>query len=88
MDGSKVLFVLFQQHDARIIITACYEDKARLLLCHVSTTRQPPSKQFIPIKHLKISCQLYKIGYQLLSSRFMPNYTKACSFLHAHYTET
>ena len=36
MGVSKVVFVLFQQHDARIIITACYEDKARLLLCHVS----------------------------------------------------
>ena len=34
------------------------------------------------------SCQWYKIGYQLLSSRCMPNYTKTCSFLHAHYTET
>ena len=26
-----------QNHDARIIVAACYEDKARLLLCAVSS---------------------------------------------------
>ena len=29
----------------------------------------------------------YEIGYLLLISKCMPNYTKTCPFLHAHYTE-
>ena len=34
----SVAYVLFlQNHDARIIVAACYEDKARLLLCAVSS---------------------------------------------------
>ena len=30
-------FLYLQKRDARIIMTACYEDKARLILCHVGT---------------------------------------------------
>ena len=37
---------------------------------------------------VKLSIIIIKVGYLLLSSRCMPNYTKKCSFLHAHYTET
>ena len=35
-----------------------------------------------------ISCQKHKIGCLLLSSRYITNYMKTCSFLHAHLTET
>ena len=52
------------------------------------TTRQPPSQHFITMKHLKISCKKYKIVCLLLSSRCTQNYTKTCSFQHAHYTES
>ena len=38
-------------------------------------------------KHLKISCQKYKIDSLLLSPRCMTNYMKSCSFLHAHIFE-
>ena len=40
------------------------------------------------MKHLKISCPKHKIGSLLLSSRYMTNYMKTCSFLHAGFTET
>ena len=33
---SVYIYSLLQNRDARIIVTACYEDKARLLLCEVS----------------------------------------------------
>ena len=40
------------------------------------------------MKHLKISFQRHKIGSLLLSSRYMTNYMKTCSFLHADFTES
>ena len=36
----------------------------------------------------QISCQKYKIGSLLLSSRYKTNYIKSCSFLHAHFSGT
>ena len=39
------------------------------------------------MKHLKISCQKHKIDSLLLSSRYMTNNMKSCSFLHAHFIE-
>ena len=37
--------------------------------------------------YLVISCQKYRIGSLLLSSRCITNYMKTCSFLHAHFSE-
>ena len=34
-----VVFYSLQSRDARIIVAACYEDKARQILCAVSVTR-------------------------------------------------
>ena len=40
------------------------------------------------MKHLVISCQKHKVGCLLLSFRYITNFLKTCSFLHAHFTET
>ena len=47
------------------------------------TTRQLPIEKYTPTKHLKKSFKRL-----LMSSRCMTNYMKACSYLHAHFTET
>ena len=40
------------------------------------------------MERLKISSQKHKIDILLLSSMYMTNYMKTCSFLYAHFTET
>ena len=53
-----------------------------------TTTQLLIITQYTPMKHLKISCQKHKMYSLLLSSRYMTNYMKTNSFLHAHFTET
>ena len=55
------------------------KDTKKLYLKLAFNLRQPPSWQFIPVKHLKINCKWYTFGYLLLLSRCTPNYTITCS---------
>ena len=56
-------------------------------LVQSNTTTQLAIQQYTPMKHLKVSCQKYKMDSLLLSSRCVTNYMKSCSFLHAHFFE-